>query len=432
MTLSRRQFMTAMGATSTAALVPASFSAYASEAEDYRALVCVFLKGGNDFFHQVVPLNTEHHQDYANSRQKLAVPKARLLKTGMRDSQGIALGLHQSLKPLLPLFQQGKASLVLNVGPMIAPITPLDIESGKALLPPNLFAHNKQQEAWQHSWLGETYSKAGWLGMTADVLMDEMGGMPSSFFTGANSLLDGHSNRTMYVNKNGFQSLKGLTSPAMRHTYQAIAGASYTSPLAKSYANVVAEAITAQKQMAKVVSSYPLDNRIPKSNLGRQFRAIKQMMDAAPMFGHNRQVFYLAVGGYDTHDNQISRQDKLMKEFSEAVAGFYHALEEDGTADHVMTGTLSEFGRTLHDNSRKGTDHGWGGGQFIFGGGLRGKCIGEYPAFKRNGPDDNGDGRLIPKISHEQYAAYMVKWLGLSEQGVNTIFPRLSQFGGLV
>ncbi|PKF49204.1 DUF1501 domain-containing protein [Enterovibrio nigricans] len=229
-----------------------------------------------------------------------------------------------------------------------------------------------------------------------------------------------------------FESLKGLTSPAMRNTYQAIASEAYRSPLVKSYANVVAEAITAQKQMAKIVSRYPMDNRIPKSNLGRQFRAIKQMMDAAPMFGHNRQVFYLAVGGYDTHDNQISRQDKLMKEFSEAVAGFYYALEEDGTADHVMTGTLSEFGRTLHDNSRKGTDHGWGGGQFIFGGGDSGACFGEYPAFKRNGPNDNGDGRLIPTTSHEQYAAYMVKWLGLSNAGVSTIFPTLEGVGGVM
>ncbi|WP_232313246.1 DUF1501 domain-containing protein [Enterovibrio coralii] len=217
----------------------------------------------------------------------------------------------------------------------------------------------------------------------------------------------------------------------MRNTYQTIANDAYASPLAKSYANVVAEAITAQKQMAKVVAKFPLDNRIPKTNLGRQFRAIKQMMDAASMFGHNRQVFYLAVGGYDTHDNQLSRQDKLMKEFAEAVAGFYNALEQEGKTDAVLTCTLSEFGRTLHDNSRKGTDHGWGGGQYIFGGGVTsGSCFGEYPVFKRNGPDDNGDGRLIPKISHEQYAAYMVKWLGLSEAGVNTIFPSLHQFGG--
>ncbi|WP_232313244.1 DUF1501 domain-containing protein [Enterovibrio coralii] len=181
MTLNRRDFIKSLGAASATAMVPASFSTFASDADDYKALVCVFLKGGNDFFHQVVPLNNAQYQDYAKVRQQLAVPKARLLQTGIQDEQGIELGLHQSMKSLLPLLKRGKADLVLNVGPLTQPTTRAGISSGNAVLPPNLFAHNKQQETWQHCWQGDDYSKTGWLGMTADVLMDELGACRIAF-----------------------------------------------------------------------------------------------------------------------------------------------------------------------------------------------------------------------------------------------------------
>ncbi|WP_394210147.1 DUF1501 domain-containing protein [Enterovibrio calviensis] len=431
MKLTRRHFIQSIGAVSATVSAPMSFSAIAEDAEDYKALVCVFLNGGNDFFHQVLPMDSTNYNKYASSRKGIAVSRQSLLPIDIRDKNDVEFGLHKSLKPLMPIFQKGKVSLAMNVGPLLEPTQKEDIVSGKAELPPYLFAHNKQQEVWQHSWQGDRYSGQGWLGMSMDVLMRDMSGIPNSFYTGPNTLLDSFHSDKMFVNKNGFEELQALTSDVIRTSYETMATQHYDSPLVAGYADMVKQAVDAQQQMEPIIASIPQDKRIPASNLGSQLRAIKQMIDAAQMLGHNRQVFYVSIGGFDTHDNQVRRQDELMKEFSEAIAGFYTALDAEGLTDNVMTFTMSEFGRSMHDNARKGSDHGWGGGQFIFGGNTAGKqCFGTYPDFIRNGQDDNGDGRLIPSISHEQYAAHMVKWLGLNNSALNTVFPTLAKFGG--
>lgn len=431
MKLTRRQFVKSLGAAGATAAAPLSFSTKASQVDDYKALICIFFDGGNDFFHQVVPMDSEYYGHYAAVRQGIAVKKSQLMPLTLRDQNGIPLGLHKSLAPIKPLFDRGMANVALNVGPLLAPTTKDDIVARRAELPPYLFAHNKQQEVWQHSWMGDEYSEQGWLGMTMDVLMKQFSALPNSFYTGPNTLLDSYDTDKVFVNKNGFEELKALTGAAIRSSYETLANQPYDSPLMAGYAEVVQEAISAQQQMEPICTSIPQDKRIPSSDLGSQLRAIKQMIDGAQELGHNRQVFYVGIGGYDTHDNQVRRQDALMKDFAEAIAGLYKALEEDGLGDQVLTFTMSEFGRTMHDNARKGTDHGWGGGQYIFGSQIaQGECFGAFPDFKRNGKDDNGDGRLIPTISHEQYAAHMVQWFGLRPAGVHTVFPSLAKFGG--
>ncbi|MGF1766414.1 DUF1501 domain-containing protein [Enterovibrio makurazakiensis] len=431
MKLTRRHFIKTVGAASAAASAPFSFSTYAENADDYKALVCVFLNGGNDFFHQVLPLDSSNYNKFASSRKGIAVPQQSVLPTHIVDNHGVGYGVHKALKPLIPLLEKGKATFAVNVGPLLEPTNKNDIVSGQASLPPYLFAHNKQQEVWQHSWFGDHYGDHGWLGMSMDVIADEMSSMPNCFYSGPNTLLDGFSNDTMFLNRNGFEELHALTSAVVRPSYESMATQHYDSPLVAGYAEMVKQAMSAQEQMAPVVDSIPQDTRIPASGLGSQLRAVKQMIEAAQMLGHNRQVFYVSIGGFDTHDNQVNRQDELMKEFSEAIAGFYEALEAEELTDNVMTFTMSEFGRSMHDNARQGTDHGWGGGQYIFGGHTHGgHCFGHYPDFTRNGQDDNGDGRLIPAIAHEQYAAYMVQWLGLSNGALNTVFPSLSALGG--
>ncbi|MGF1864986.1 DUF1501 domain-containing protein [Enterovibrio norvegicus] len=431
MKLTRRDFIKSAGIAGAAAAAPMSFSLQARGVEDYKALICIFMNGGNDFFHQVLPLDSENFNKFNASRQGIAVPRSHVMPLNIKDKNGVQFGLNKSMRALMPLFEKNQANVVMNVGALLAPTSKEDLESGRAELPPYLFAHNKQQEVWQHSWMGEAYSQHGWLGMSMDVMARSMADMPNCFYTGPNSILNSYSTDSMFVNKNGFQELQALSSAVIRSSYESMANQHYHSPLVAGYANVVQQAVSAQKQMEPIVEGIPMDDRIPTSNLGTQLRGIKQMIDAAQVLGHNRQVFYVSIGGFDTHDNQVRRQDDLMKEFSEAVAGLYAALEEDGLSENVLTCSLSEFGRTMHDNARKGTDHGWGGGQFMFGGPTHGgECCGEYPDFTRGGKDDNGEGRIIPKIAHEQYAAYMVKWLGLGNGALNTVFPTLPKFGG--
>ncbi|MDF2184340.1 DUF1501 domain-containing protein [Grimontia hollisae] len=431
MKLTRRRFIQSLGVVSTTAAAPLSWSVQANDVEDYKALICVFLAGGNDFFHQVIPVDHTHYKKYASSRQGIAVPRRMVNTLAIKDVNGVQLGLHKAMAPLIPLFEQGKASFALNVGPLLAPVTQRDVVSGRAELPPFLFAHNKQQEVWQRSWMGQQYSENGWLGMSMDLLSRDLGGMPNAFHTGPNSLLDAFDAEKIFVNKDGFESLRMLKNAAMRSSYESSANQYYDSPLVAGYAEVIKQAMYAQDQMGPVAGSISMDTRVPSSNLGMQLRTVKQMIEGAPLLGHNRQVFYVSMGGFDTHDNQERRQNELMNEFSEAIAGLYASLDAEGLSDKVMTCTLSEFGRAMHDNSRNGTDHGWGNGHFLFGGGItQGTCYGTYPDFTRGGEDDNGEGRLIPKISHEQYAAYMVQWLGLNSSALNTVFPTLFKFGG--
>ncbi|WP_325892497.1 DUF1501 domain-containing protein [Grimontia sp. NTOU-MAR1] len=431
MTLTRRQVIKSLGAASATAAAPLSLSVHAGGADDYKALVCVFLAGGNDFFHQVLPLDSCNYNKYASSRYSIVVSQSMVNPLHIKDANGARFGLHKSMTPLMRLFERGKANFAINVGPLLAPVTQSDIVSGRADLPPFLFAHNKQQEVWQHSWMGRGYSENGWLGMSMDVLSRSNGGMPNAFYTGPNSLLDAYNTDKIFVNRNGFESFNMLQNAAMRSSYENNANQYYDSPLTAGYADVVKQAMYAQDQMSPIIASIPMDKRIPATSLGMQLRAVKQMIEGAQMLGHNRQVFYVTLGGFDTHDNQVRRQDELMKEFAEGIAAFYTSLEEEGLEDGVLTCTLSEFGRTMHDNSRNGTDHGWGGGHFLFGGGTASNtCFGTYPDFTRGGQDDNGEGRLIPKISHEQYAAHVVKWLGLNNAALNTVFPNLYKFGG--
>lgn len=431
MKLTRRHFIQSLGAASATTAVPLSFSVRANGAEDYKALICVFLAGGNDFFHQVIPLDNTNYKKYASSRQGIAVSRDRVQPLPIQDVNGVQFGLHKAMAPLMPLFEQGKANIALNVGPLLAPVTRRDAESGRAELPPFLFAHNKQQEVWQRSWMGDKYSENGWLGMSMDLLSRSYGGLPNAFHTGPTSLLDAYDAEKIFVNKDGFESLRMLKNAAMRSSYEASANQYYDSPLAAGYAEIIKQAMYAQDQMGPVTDAISMDTRVPGTNLGMQLRAVRQMIEGASLLGHNRQVFYISMGGFDTHDNQERRQNELMNEFAEAIVGLYGSLEEDGLSDKVLTCTLSEFGRAMHDNSRNGTDHGWGGGHFLFGGGIdKGTCYGTYPDFTRGGEDDNGEGRLIPKIAHEQYAAYMVQWLGLNDSALNTVFPSLSRFGG--
>lgn len=431
MKLTRRHFIKSLGAAGATVAAPMSFSVKANGAEDYKALICVFLAGGNDFFHQVLPLDSTNYNKYASSRNSTLVSRSQINPLNIKDANGVQFGLHKAMSPLMRLFNQGKANVALNVGPLLAPVTADDIAADRAELPPFLFAHNKQQEVWQHSWMGQDYSENGWLGMSMDVLSRSYGGLPNAFHTGPNTLLDAYDSDKIFVNKNGFESFSMLQNAAMRSSYEDNANQYYDSPLTAGYAEAVKQAMYAQDQMSPVVDSIPMDTRIPGSNLGMQLRAVKQMIEGAQLLGHNRQVFYVSLGGFDTHDNQVRRQDELMREFSEAIAALYSTLDEEGLTDNVLTCTLSEFGRTMHDNSREGTDHGWGGGHFMFGGGTTsGTCFGTYPDFTRGGQDDNGQGRLIPKIAHEQYAAHMVKWLGMNNAGLSTVFPNLHRFGG--
>ncbi|PMN94204.1 DUF1501 domain-containing protein [Enterovibrio norvegicus] len=492
MKVTRRKFIQGAGSIGISALVPSlSFNVHASECEmGYKALVCVFFKGGNDFFHQVVP--EDKNDSYYTTRSSIATDES--WSSGLKDQSGNLINIHQKLKPLDSLFNNKNANLVLNVGTLlketnreqhdnpadfIIPVGDnlserdiLEANPNSLVLPKNLFAHNKQQEIWQRSFknhLGEN-SELGWLGEALDELQDpiESRTISNSFYTGSNELLDSNNAPPFSVNRNGFDSMLITNQVITKEHYDNISGFDYLSvtsnkdedgslsPLSSAYANVMKEASyysedlhdlfgrpTSDKNPKHEINTNIKTDTVPKTDaFEKQIREVRRIIDAkcsVSVQSATRQVFFVELEGFDTHSDQKDRQEQLMIDFASVIASFYTELGSD--ADSVMTCTLSEFGRTMHTNARGGTDHGWGGGQFMFGPssavGLSNStdnmCFGSYPDFKildENGlpiinEDDNGDGRLIPKISHEQYAAHMLHWLGLNDDQINNVFPLL-------
>ncbi|PML77363.1 DUF1501 domain-containing protein [Enterovibrio norvegicus] len=491
MKVTRRNFIQGAGAIGISAFVPSlSFNVHASESDmGYKALVCVFFKGGNDFFHQVVP--EDKNNSYYTTRSSIATDES--WSSGLKDQSGNLINVHQKLKPLDGLFNNRNANLVLNVGTLlketnreqhdnpadfIIPVGDnlserdiLEANPNSLVLPKNLFAHNKQQEIWQRSFknhLGE-HSELGWLGEALGELQppNVSKKISNSFYTASNELLDSDNIPPFSVNRNGFDSMLITNQAITKEHYDNISGFNYLSvngedrslsPLSTAYSNVMKEASRYSKDLHELFGRPTSDktplyeintniktDTVPKTDaFEKQIREVKRIIDAkasASLSDQNktRQVFFVELEGFDTHSDQIDRQEQLMIDFASVIASFYTEL--GGDADCVMTCTLSEFGRTMHTNARGGTDHGWGGGQFMFGpssavglsNSTDNRCFGSYPDFKildENGlpiinEDDNGDGRLIPKISHEQYAAHMLHWLELNDDQINNVFPLL-------
>lgn len=488
MKFTRRNFIQGVGAAGVSTFVPHfSFSVSAQESnasstidtsEGYKALVCIFFKGGNDFFHQVIPENkivkvdgkdVNFYQNYQVRRGTIATTTDMTLATtgsdneSLRDKNGNKLLFHKNLMaPLDKLFSDKRANVVLNVGPLIKPLEGTDFDDSLPTnLPLYLYAHNKQQELWQTSFVPEYENgepvfngkqhEFGWLGRAIEMALELDTGPinTNTFHTGPNSLMEAENRNSFYINRDGFVQLHATSRPYTQTHYLNISTPELdgykedykASPIAYAYSKVMNQAASTSMDLGDAFISEGFDPEFDtSSSLGEQLRAVKQIINMQDRVNNNeRQVFFVEMGGFDTHANQAEVQSALMTEFATEIAAFYRELDADAPSgqvnEDVMTCTLSEFGRTMHSNARGGTDHGWGGGQFMFGPNVfdeddtdNSKCFGSYPDFAENSSDDNRKGRLVPNISHEQYAAYMLKWIGLREEQIGIIFPSLTNF----
>jgi len=172
----------------------------------------------------------------------------------------------------------------------------------------------------------------------------------------------------------------------------------------------------------------PLTTVFPQSQLGTQLQTVARLVAVRERLGMQRQVFFVAAGGFDSHDNQNEDQPGLLGGISDAIAAFHAATEELGIGDSVTSFTQSDFGRTLTSNG-DGTDHAWGGNQLVVGGGVNGAEIyGSYPVLEIGGPEDVGGGRMIPSTSADQFAATLAKWFGIPDGDLGTVAPNLANF----
>jgi uncharacterized protein (DUF1501 family) len=440
--ITRRRFLEALsagGLVHALGVTPGTVWAQAAGTggfSDYKALVCVFLFGGNDSWSMVVPRSDAEYNAYAQSRQNLAIAKDQLLPVNALNGNGVLYGLHPSMQGVASLFESARCAVVANVGPLIAPTTKTQYQQKSVPLPPQLFSHNDQQDQW-HSLRGQATSKSGWAGRIADLVAGQVSSqqLALNVSLSGNTLFQAGNVATPYImGASGATTFTGMgsgaTATARKTGFTNVVNATYGSVYERAYAEIQKRALKYADLVNGALAAAPtLATAFPaNSTLATQLQTVAKMIAVRDRLGMSRQVFFVATGGFDTHDDQLQDQPGLLGNVSASLAAFHAATVELGVAEKVTTFTQSDFGRTLTSNG-DGSDHAWGGVQLVVGGAVKGRTIyGRYPVLSINGPEDVGGGRFIPAVSSDQYAATLARWFGVADSDLPKIAPSIGNF----
>jgi uncharacterized protein (DUF1501 family) len=440
-TLNRRDFLRTSGAAALFAATPGlAYSQVIGGGgpfTDYRALVCVFLHGGNDSFNMLVPNTSAEYAAYATSRQNLALLQSDLLPISPASTGTPDFGLHPSMGGIQSLFQAGNAAFVTNVGPLVEPTTKDQYFNKSVILPPQLFSHNDQQDQW-HSLRGNVVSKTGWAGRMADLIRDNVAGQQMATNASLNgaSLFQSADQTVAYamgpngpIQYQGFSTTPGDILNEQRLAFGRVVDAQYDTIYERGFSEIQRRAIDAADTVSTAIENGPIINTVfPQSQLGTQLRTVARLIAVRDDLQMQRQIFFVGAGGFDSHDDQNQNQPGLLGGISEAITAFHAATVELNIADSVTAFTQSDFGRTLTSNG-DGTDHAWAGNQLVVGGAVMGRELyGSYPQLSIGGPEDVGGGRMIPSTSADQYAATLAHWFGIPDIDLDAVAPNLANF----
>jgi uncharacterized protein (DUF1501 family) len=438
MGLNRRTFIkyaSLAAAGNAAALRPfGALNALAQGTSSYKALVCVFLFGGNDANNTLIQFDTAGYNNYSTIRGPLAIPQSQLLQLSALPN----FALNPNLPDIQTLFDNRNAAFVVNVGTLMEPTTKAQFQAGTDL-PTNLFSHPDQQLEWQNaSQSGST--STGWAGRIADTLN-------ASYNTGASvPMITSVAGDTLFCNGSastpvsvspgnlgGAQCSEGTTEcNAQKATAQALLSFDSGLTLVQADNSITNNAYNyAQTLTAATQSVPPLMTVFPANNaLAAQLKQIAQIIQVRAALGVSRQIFFCGIGNFDTHADQLTLQNALLASISPALAAFYAATVEMGVQTNVTTFTMSDFSRTFQPNSNTGSDHAWGSHHIVIGGAVNGgQMYGTFPTLALNGPDDSGtNGRWVPSTGSVQYAATLASWFGVSTAQMPTIFPNIGSF----
>ncbi len=462
---SRRQFLRTASLASMSGLYASPFllglnslaaMAQGSGMSDYRALVCVFLQGGNDGHGTVIATDPTSFSAFTQARSGapgLAYPLSELLPIVPKTSQNSrTFALNPNLAGLQNLFNAGRAAVVANTGTLIAPATKAQINANSIPLPASLFSHFDQTAAWQAiASNGGSAEHVGWGGSVAD-LIESMNVNSNSMFTcistaGIALFLAGQSSFQLNVTSAGPIPIYGTAQPlfgnaAGSSALQSILTADETNLFAKEYEVIVNRSQQAQQLLATAMAPAgvggipnppqyldPVTNMLTDNQLAISLQTVARIIAGRATLGVNRQIFYVQLGSFDTHDGQAQQHARLLTQLGQAFEYFDTQMIAAGLGNQVTAFTASDFGRTLTSNS-DGTDHGWGSHHFVVGGSVvGGDMYGQYPVIGVNQANDLGAGRLIPTTSVDQYAGTLARWFGLSDGQIKTVFPNFANFG---
>ena len=406
----------------------------AQTTSNYKALVCVFLFGGNDANNMLIQFDTAGYANYSTIRGPLAIPQGQLLQLAPTPN----FALNPNLPEVQALFNSSNAALVANVGTLLQPTTRAQYLAGSTV-PTNLFSHSDQQLEWQNaSQSGAT--STGWAGRIADLIggqYNPSGQIPMITSVAGDTLFcNGASSTPVSVspgNLGGATCSEGTTEcAAQQATAQALLNFSSGVSLITADNNITNNAYSYATTLSNAVQSVsPLKTVFPANNsLASQLKQIAQIIQVRAALGVSRQIFFASVGNFDTHADQLVLQSALLASVSPALNAFYLATQELGVQNNVTTFTMSDFSRTFQPNSNTGSDHAWGSHHIVLGGAVNGGQIyGKFPTLALNGPDDSGsNGRWVPTTSTVQYAATLAQWFGVSVAQLPSVFPNIGAF----
>jgi uncharacterized protein (DUF1501 family) len=478
--ISRRQFLRRAACASVGTLAMTSAisqlrfmnaAVAQSNPGSYKALVCIFLQGGNDSNNMIIPTISSQYANYASIRTPvLAIPSSAILGVTSLNPDSNTYGLHPSCPELQTLFGEGKLAFLFNTGTLVYPITRAQYLNGSVKQPPQLFSHADQQTQWQTS-IPDQPPTTGWGGRVADLMNAVQPNAPISLMVtlaGANTFEVGNIVSQYSVSTSGAVSLSLPTTPgygASTNRLPAllnILGLPYTNLQSQAYAAVAEQAINTGALLNNAISNtasatfwtspFPVNIKPPEggasftSTLSPQLEMVARLIAAGstPLnkggFGMTRQIFFVQVGGYDLHTGQtdysandpsnvlLGSHTNLLAELSQSMYAFQRAMEQLGLSQSVTSFTCSDFSRTFPSNG-EGSDHGWGSHHLILGGAVNGqKTYGQFPVQQINGPNDTGTGRWIPTTAIDQYFATLATWFGIDADNLATVFPNLSRF----
>jgi uncharacterized protein (DUF1501 family) len=410
---------------------------------DYKALVCVFMYGGNDHSNMVVPFDNASYALYAQSRTNLALAQTALLPLATPTNPsmtGRQISLRSELQPLKTIYDAGKAAVLANVGTMVVPTTMAQYRARSVPLPPSLFSHNDQQSVWQTYNGRREGARVGWGGRMGDLLAtsNQFQNFTCVSASGTAVFLSGQASVQMQIGNSGGLAITGVSGNTL---YGSTAGPATARRLMtedranlfeKDYNTIVKRSTEAAQTLNTALAGFPTTaapfSTFPATGLGNQMRNVARMIAARQALGARRQIFHVSIGGFDQHSGLINGHGGRMTELANAMSAFYQATVSLGIADSVTAFTASDFGRTL-DSNGEGSDHGWGSHHFVIGGAVKGgELYGTWPDTVLRGPNDVGRGNLLPTTSVNQYAATLATWFGIADTQIADVLPNAANF----